>query len=152
MRTYKIYTAGKMSGLTQDEQIGWRFDIAKAILNAIQNKFDPPKIEFIHPPLFYQYGAEYHKSEREVKEWDTTQVMNSDIVIVNTDYVADSTGTHFELAMCDAVNRLSNKHIFVIGIGKTKPEELHPWIAESIMRYEENVYDAAEYIADYLLI
>lgn len=107
---------------------------------------------FIHPPMFYQYGANYHKSEREVKEWDTTQVLSCDIVIVNTDHVSDSTGTHYELAMCDVANRLANRHIFVIGIGDTEPKDLHPWIAESIMRYEKDFQDAAEYIADYLLI
>jgi len=154
MREYQIYTAGKMSGISNDEQMKWRYEIDIAIGEIIRNcGLDRIiKVNMVHPPRYYSYGEDYHKSEREVKEWDTTRVMQSDIVIVNTDYVADSTGTHYELAMCDAVNRLTNNHIFVVGIGNTKPENLHPWIAESIMRYEHDIQDAAEYIVNYLLI
>jgi len=152
MKEYVIYTAGKMNGLEYTEQMQWRLAVEKAIGHAIADRSFNVCAKYIHPPLYYEYGAKFQNSEKEVKEWDTTRVMQSDIVIVNTDHVADSTGTHYELALCDAVNRLTDKHIFVIGVGSTSPEDLHPWIADSIMRYEETIEEAAQYIVDYLLI
>ena len=152
MKEYQIYTAGKMSGLGFAEQMEWRTNIERSIRHALADRDNSCIVQFVHPPYYYTYGSDEHKTEREIKEWDTTRVMQSNIVIVNTDHVNDSTGTHYELAMCDAINRLTLNHIFVIGVGETKPEDLHPWIAESIMRYEQNIEDAAAYITDYLLI
>lgn len=146
MKTFRIYTAGKMYGLSFDEQMNWR----KQIENKIRVLSDV-SLQFIHPPLFYKYDEKNHQTEREVKEWELNQIRNSDIVIVSLDGVNDSIGTHFELSTADAVNSFGNKFIYIIGIGKSK-EPLHPWIEASLFRKEENYADAAEYITNYLLI
>lgn len=149
--SYKIYTAGKMAGLSPCEQMEWRKKIETSVRHAAEIAGVPQaEIKFIHPPQFYQYGETYYQTEKEVKNWDLNQVRNSDIVIVNLDTVETSIGTHYELGMVDAINSFGNKHIFVIGVGG-KDISLHPWIEDTLHRREEKYEDAADYIANYLL-
>ena len=146
MKEFKIYTAGKMSGLSYQEQMNWRKEIEWAV-----EKKTNKKVHFIHPPVYYNYENQDYKSEKEIKDWEINQVRNSDIVIVNLDEVNDSVGTHYELCTVDAINSFGNKHIFVIGIGKLETS-IHPWIQLSIHRQEETFEDAADYIVNYLLL
>lgn len=146
MKEIKIYTAGKMAGLTYEEQMNWRYRIQEYIRRRTNRK-----ITFVHPPMFYTYDSAYHKTELEVKNWDINQVRDSDIVIVNLDGVNSSVGTHFELSMVDAINSFGNKHIYLIGVGESN-EVLHPWIECSLHRHEKDFEDAAEYICEYLLV
>ena len=151
-KSFKIYTAGKMAGLSSEKQHEWRRKVENSIRNVTELLNMPQSnISFIHPPLFYEYGENYHQSEREVKNWDLNQVRQSDIVIVNLDNVDSSIGTHYELATVDAVNAFGGKHIFVIGVGG-ECKELHPWIADTLHRREPNYDDAARYIVNYLLV
>ena len=144
-KIFTIYTAGKMGGLIYEEQMKWRLDLQKAI-----EKYTDKNVMFIHPPKFYQYDENYHKSEREVMDWDINHAVESDIVVVYLPNIEGSIGTHMELGAVYDANRRGNKHIYVIGIGKTECK--HPWIDLCLHRQEDNVEDAAEYIVDYLLI
>lgn len=47
-KTFKIYTAGKMGGLTYSQQTDWRLKIEKLIKERTS-----ANVVFIHPPLFY---------------------------------------------------------------------------------------------------
>ena len=67
MKTYKIFTAGKMGGLSYDEQMKWRKDF-ETILRSRCDK----SLTFVHPPMFYQYGDEIN--EREAREWKSTNL------------------------------------------------------------------------------
>lgn len=145
MKEFKIYTAGKMAGLTYDEMMSWRYRIARNI----KNRTDKP-IKFIHPPLYFVPGDYPQEREGKVKEWDINQVKNSDIVIVCLDGVNTSAGTHFELSMVDAINSMTDRHIFVVSVGDEE-NGLHPWIADSIHYRATSFEDAAEYIVTYLL-
>ena len=113
--SYRIYTAGKMAGLSKRDQIGWRYKIEQCVRDAA-DMFGIPQssLKFIHPPVYYTYGEKHYQSEKEIKDWDINQVCKSDIVIVNLDSVDDSIGTHYELATVDAVNSFNNKHIFAV--------------------------------------
>ena len=144
-RTFKIYTAGKMGGLTYEQQMGWR----KQIETLIRNRSDA-NVVFVHPPEFYRYGENLHKSEAEAMEWDLAQIKDSDIVIVDLSTIADSTGTHIELGVANVMNQFGYKHIHIIGVGKPNTE--HPWIPLCLLRQEDELEDAADYISDYLLI
>ena len=146
MKEFKIYTCGRMNGLSYEEQMKWR----NAIQEAIELRTDR-KVTFIHPPLYYGYHADLHKSEREVKEWELKQVCESDVVIVNLDGVMQSVGSQMELGTVCGANIVSNKQIMVVGFGKSQ-ESVHPWIELSMIRYEEDIIDAADYIAKYLLV
>lgn len=152
IKSFKIYTAGKMAGLSSEKQHEWRRKVEEMVRKEAEMVgFPQLNIDFIHPPLFYEYGEHYHQSEREVKNWDLNQVRQSDIVIVDLDNVDSSIGTHYELATVDAVNAFGGKHIFVIGVGG-EGKELHPWIADTLHRHEPNYDDAARYIVNYLLV
>ena len=144
-KTYKIYTAGKMSGLTFAEQMDWRVRIEKLI----REKSDK-LITFIHPPMFYTYGEQLHKNETEVMEWDISQLKDSDIVIVDLTTISDSIGTHIELGVAKAMNEFGYKHIHIVGVGKANTD--YPWIPLCLLRQEESLDEAANYIARYLLV
>ncbi len=145
-KRWKIYTAGKMSGISYAEQIKWRIELTGEITGRTT-----AQVDFIHPPYYYNYEEHFHKSEAEILEWEMTQLNDCDVVVVNFEGINDSIGTHMELGAIQGINRFSGKHIFVIGIGDMNAD-LHPWIKESCMRIEPTIEDAAEYIAKYLLI
>lgn len=147
MSKVKIYTCGKMSGLTPEEQMCWR----RRLEESLNRLHEQTTYAFIHPPLFYNYETKLHKSEHEVKEWELSQVCNCDIVVANLNNISDSIGSHFELGATSAINLCSNKHIYVIGICDN-PENLHPWLVDACLRIEKTEYDAAKYIAKYLLV
>lgn len=144
-KTYKIYTAGKMGGLTFAQQMDWRIKIE----NLIREQTDK-QITFVHPPMFYTYDEQLHKTESEVMSWDISQVKDSDIVIVDLSTISDSIGTHFELGIAEAMNEFGYKHIHIIGVGKSNTD--HPWISLCCLRQEETLEDAAKYIVNHLLI
>lgn len=146
MKEFKIYTCGRMGGIPYEEQIHWRNEIEKAISLRTDKK-----VTFVHPPLYYAYGEEYHKSEREVMDWELMQVCNCDIVIFNLDGIMPSIGSHMELGAAYGARLAFGKNISIIGIGKID-ENIHPWIGACQFRNEETIEDAADYIVKYLLI
>lgn len=143
MKTYKIYTAGKMGGLTYSQQMKWRKDFE----NTLRSRSDEDLI-FVHPPMFYQYGEE--TDEREAREWDINQLKDSDIVVVNLSNIADSIGTHIELGIVEAMNEFGYKHIHLIGVGE--PNTSHSWIQMGMLKTVKTVEEAADYISTYLLL
>lgn len=147
----KIYTAGKMHGLTLDEQMDWRNEVEGAVREAFETFWAPRKYFFVHPPLFYSYETTEQQSEKEIKDWELAQLRDCDIVVVNLDGLQSSVGTLYELATVDAVNSSGGKHIFVIGIGGDDIQ-LHPWVADTLHRREKTCEDAAKYIVQYLLM
>ena len=147
MKEYKIYTCGKMGGLSFEKQMQWR----KSIETLIKDKYDGSNvIKFIHPPLYFNYEQKNHKSEREILDWEMMQLYESDIVIVNLDGIDSTVGSHMELGAVQGINRFGNKYIYVVGVGDNY--NYHPWIRETCNRIESNLSDVAEYIAEYLII
>lgn len=132
-----------MGGLSYIDQMKWRNDF-ESILRSRSDK----SLTFVHPPMFYQYGDTVN--EREARTWEISQLKDSDIVVVDLKTIMDSIGTHIELGVIEAMNEFGYKHIHVIGIGK--PNVNHPWIQMGILRQEDTLEDAADYISTYLLI
>ncbi len=142
----KIYTAGKMSGLSFEEMNDWRVKL-KEILTAYAD-FSNTNIKVVNPVDFYNFETKRHQNELEVEEFDLAHVVSSDIIIVNLEGLNSSIGTIIELH--DA--RYHNK-IPVIAFGnKTTYDELHPWVKNDITRVEETIYDVAAYIKDFYLV
>lgn len=150
MKHYYIYTAGKMSGLSIQDQVGWRYEADRLFHEACCENYDI-RFTCINPPEFYSYRHPFHKTEIEVKMFDLANIKRSDIVLVNLDGIESSIGTIYELATIDEYNRSGHKHIYVVAFG-TMPKNLHPWITSSIFRHEENLSDAVTYIVDYLML
>lgn len=144
MKRVKIFTAGKMGGLSYEEQMLWRNQLEKELCsNSIA------EIVFVHPPKFYQY-ADNMKDEIEAKAWETNQLKDSDIVVFNLQNISGSIGTHIELGIVDAINCSGLKHIYTVGFGV--PDTNHPWISQIVMHTDDTVENVADYINTYLLI
>lgn len=139
-----IYTAGKMSGTEYSDQMLWRRNAETILLEHCK------KAKFIHPPLYYNYEHQSHKTEREIKEFELSKLANSDVLLINLEGINSSVGVHFEIAHACAVNSFSNHHIFIIGFGGDY-DNVHPWIKDSLFRYEYDLCKAIEYISDYLI-
>ena len=145
MKTFKIFTAGKMGGLDYKSQMNWRNKIEE-LITSISDK----PISFIHPPLYYQYKENDINNDVESKTWEINQLIDSDIVIVDLSTISDSIGTHIELGIIEAVNKITNKNIYVVGVGK--PNVNHPWISLGMFHQEDTLEEAADFIINYLLV
>lgn len=143
MKTFKIYTAGKMYGLSYSDQIEWRIELERLIRTVSDNVF------FVHPPHYYRYDNE-HWDEREAMIWCLSQIRDSDIVVVNLNQIGKSIGTNMELGFIEAINQMSDKHIHVVGVGE--PDIEHPWLNKILLHQEATLKQAAAYISAYLLI
>lgn len=141
MKTYKIYTAGKMAGLSFKQQMSWRDDLKTQLLLRTTES-----VKFAHPPIH----SEDCYDGREIMSWDLNQIADCDIVVVNLNSISSSIGTLMELGFINAINSYTTKHIYVVGIGE--PDTDHPWIDLSMFHWEDDVISAADYIAKNLLL
>lgn len=143
MREYKIYTAGKMGGLSYQEQMEWRRKLEIELDNRLS--FREGSARFIHPPEYYQPAKDLNLLyEKEAMEWDLRQLKNSDIIVVNLSDIETSIGTIQEVA----VAKENVKMIVAIG----SPDNVHPWIRCSVSHFSPSVAEAAEYIADFIMV
>lgn len=144
MKEYKIYTCGKMSGLSLSEQMNWRLKIEKAVERI---KPENVAVTFIHPPFYYNYEYDSQRTQQEIKRWELGVVSDvADIIVVNLDGINDSVGSHYELSTAEKANR----SIPIVGLGST--DGVHPWILDSLLRVEEDYDSAAEFIGTYLFL
>lgn len=98
MKIIKVYTLG-------GDNMIWRRQVEEICSQADNT------ISFIHPPL-YKAGFK----DKEFEEWNRRQIYDSDVVIMNVEEVNEN--NLYEIGLIDSINEFSNKHIFVIGIGK----------------------------------
>ena len=139
MDKVKFYMAGGMADLSVEEQMEWRKDIKKRINNSLIH--DPTY--FFQPPYYYQPDGDYHRSEREGRDFDLNRLRHSDVVIVNFN-VPNSIGTAQELAVA------YEHRIPVIGLNENK-NELHPWLYECCTRICETREELVEHIVNFYL-
>lgn len=141
MSVLNIYLSGGMGGLSFEEQVGWRNQIVDTITS---DNFLTVKPIFFNPPYFYTPSNNYHKTEKEVMEFDLYKLRKSDIVIVNFN-VPNSIGTAMELMLA------KEYHIPIIGIN-IEHKELHPWLIECCGRMCDSTEEAIEYVKNYYLV
>lgn len=142
MKSYKIFTSGKMGGLDFSEQISWR----KELTDKVQ-AFCDKEVKFINPPQYFDYSS---RDQTLAKKWEYEQIADSDIVVVNLNNIKDSIGTHMELGLIDGINRTREKKIYVVGIGE--PNVDHPWIETSLFKQVQTIDEAVDFIISYLLV
>lgn len=104
----------------------------------------------INPIRYYEYGKDYHKSDREVMMFDLRKVESADVILVNLKDIEKSPGT------IDEIFNAWKNNIPVIGFLETEEElkdiGLHPWIKEQVDRIEigqNAMKKAMAYIKDY---
>ena len=144
MRELKIYLCGKMGGLTHSEMYDWRAYLKNKLVSTADHR--GYKAYVINPVDYYNFQEVKHQSEREVKDFDLSHVLSSDIVVVNLDGLSTSDGTKYELHDARKAN------IPVIAFGEySLYEELHPWTKDNITRVEKNMEDVVKYIRDFYM-
>ena len=145
MKEFKIYLAGKMTGLSFENSDMWRRNLKCRIYE--QAFYSEIRPIVINPNDFYNFKEPSHKSEREIMQYDLNHVRNSDIIVVNLDGINTSIGTAMELYAAAQLN------IPVIAFGRNGEwSETHPWLKECISRAEtgENSIDRLLiYLRDY---
>ena len=150
MRHFKIYEAGKMSGLTHSEMNNWRVQL-KNKLKELKNSrflFDNYDLQIINPVDFYNFEEIKHQSEKEIEEYDLAHVVSSDIIVVNLEGLNSSIGTIIELHDANY-----HRKIPVIAFGDRELyEQLHPWVKNNITRVENDIEHVVEYIRNFYLI
>lgn len=104
----------------------------------------------IDPTRYYEYGKDYHKSEKEVMLFDLRKVKSADIILVNLKDIEKSPGTIDEVFYA-WINKIP-----VVGFlekdNGANDFELHPWVTEQIDRIEVGnnaMKKAMIYIKDY---
>lgn len=135
MSKFKVYLAGKMSGLTYEEMNAWR---VKASMLFEGYDYD---IHTLNPVDFYNFEMDKNTyTEREVKRFDLGLVRSSDVILVNLDH-PNSIGTAIEIH-----ESYDNWKIPVIGFGTTVN---HPWIMVSLDKQCETLEEAVEHIVTF---
>lgn len=144
MKELKIYLCGKMGGLTHAEMYNWRAQLKYKLMSTADHR--GYKAYVINPVDYYNFQEVKHQSEREVKDFDLSHVLSSDIVIVNLDGLATSDGSKYELHDARKAN------IPVIAFGDYELyKPLHPWTKDNITRVEKNMEDVVKYIRDFYM-
>lgn len=135
---FKIYLAGKMSGLKKEDRVNWR--------KSIQTHFrNTPNLLIINPCDYYDIDTVDYATttEKEIKAFDLFHVRTSNIIIVNLRH-PNSIGTAMELQEAE-----SHK-IPIIGYDTWKAP-VHPWIEEAITKLCNTEKDLLEYVEKYYL-
>lgn len=142
MENVRIYLSGGMTGLNLQEQIGWRNRFKDAINIQFKNEISKKPIIF-NPPNYYLPNTDYHKSEKEVMEFELAQLRKSDVVVVNFNK-PDSIGTAMELILA------KENRIPIIGLCNDE-KYLHPWLIECCTRICNNFRELVEHIVNFYL-
>lgn len=144
MQICKIYLAGAMSGLSFDQQIKWRIRFTEALKYGDFNLDKKPII--FNPPLYYSTTTSKHKSEREVMEFELSNLRKSDVVIANLNQ--PSIGTAMELIIA------KENRIPVIGYYESQLyniSSIHPWVQECCTRLCESWSEMLYHVVNFYL-
>jgi len=146
MKTIYLIGAMQTYGNKSEEAKEWR-NKAKEYFSKYCLNF-----ECISPADYYEYGCNYHKSNREVMRFDLRKVRESDIMLVNLKDIRQSVGSSDEIFCAYMLGKP------IIGFLEDDLEKdkliqyIHEWKYEQIDRIEtgENALGkACEYIKDY---
>ena len=141
MQQVNIYMAGGMTGISLEEQLKWRNKVRDAIKFGDYDLSKEPI--FFSPPDYYSPETNEHKSEKEVMEFELSNLRKSDLVIVN--FVnPQSIGTAMELMLA------KENHIPVIGLNMNG-KELHPWLIECCTRICNDMYEVVNHVIKFYL-
>ena len=112
---FKIYLAGGMTGIPDEEQKGWRTKIAEL------SEYLSINISFFNPTKFFPVDRVYtHEEEKKAMRFDLRNLKKADLVIANISTNNKSVGTNMEIATAYELG------IPVI-IYNPDNSEIHPW-------------------------
>ena len=126
--------------MSWEKQNQWRNKIKKQLENYESNMY---KIKVINPNDYFNYFANLHKTQRQMKEFFMYTIEKSNLIIVNLNNSNSSVGTAQELEHA----RMSG--IPIIGFGT---ENVYPWESEVDCQVVfDTLEDCVEYAKNYFL-
>jgi len=141
MKKFKIYLAGKMSGLTFESMNNWRVEADKLLKDESYTS-----IHTINPVSFYNFEMSPDSyTDKEVMKFDLKMVADSDVILVNLSD-PNSIGTAIELY---SAHDILNKPVIGFGLNNNNP--CHPWMKLCLTKECKSLPDAIDYIIDYYL-
>ncbi len=147
-KTFKIFTCGSSFDAYEDKD--WRNKFERMLHQSTDKD-----VTFVHPPYYYEYldNTELLESANAHLKWETNHILNSDVIVINTDRIADSAQCEIELAIelgfILGANR-TGRNITVVGFGEKEIE--HPWIQSCFSHFEKTMEDTVDYIVNLVLI
>jgi len=143
MRDFKIYLAGGMQDLSENEQRIWRRLVTERLLNQLYEKDYKVNLIIIDPCEYYNFHNPSHDTDLEVMKFDIRHVKSSDLIIVNFND-PKSIGTASELAIA------YNLDIPIIGLN-IHNDELHPWLKCFCDKIFNDINKLIDYVIDFYL-
>ena len=136
---WQVYLAGRMSGISHSDAIGWRYN-AEKLFRGVE-KYHGCKFTVINPARYYNFKEVKYQSQREVMDGELYHVRDSECMVVSGKYFFfnDAATTEIYTAWQLKIP------VFVFGI----EQDPHPWIDRCITRYEKSMNDVVEYIEDF---
>lgn len=147
---FQIYLAGGMQNLSFEEQNEWREIFMTKVRLKVEAQIDCacdvsiPSVRFINPVQYYNFKNPVHGTEKEIMNFDTRLVRNSDLIVVNAND-PHSVGTSMEIA-------IAHEHNIPVLILAENDEELHPWWVEMADKIFDNINDMYDYILRFYLV
>ncbi len=142
-----IYLIGAM------QIYGGKSEEAKVWRNKVKEYFSKYCLDFecVSPTDYYEYGSDYHKSNREVMRFDLRKVRETDVMLVNLKDIRQSVGS------CDEIFYAYMLGKPIIGFIEEDIDDnligyVHEWKYEQIDRIEtgeDALEKACEYIKNY---
>mgnify|MGYP003602624567 FL=1 len=140
-----IYLAGAIGKVSKKRAEEWR----EYFVTTYSYFVDRPDV--INPIDFFSYDEVEKYTEREVLDWELSEVSKSDVLVVNLDRVTESVGTLQEMATA------YTHHIPIIAFHLHMTEQeiketLHPWIGTECTKIFTGSYainKVADYVATY---
>lgn len=106
----------------------------------VQKNYDED-FNIINPLDYFDYGQNWHQSDRQVKEYFMSRIKKSDVVLVNLNNSNLSCGT------CQEVQYAVDHEIPVIGFGT---ENVYAWLGNvDCQAVFDDVGDAMDYLIEY---
>ena len=133
---FKIYLAGACKCFP-DGGKEWR-KIAEKELKS----YGIRPVTVFNPTKYFDYETHKHKTQRQIKSYYMSQLVTSDLVLVNLNSSDKSIGTAQEIQFA------GDHNIPIVGFGVM---DIYPWIYEDCQVVFDGLKEACEYIEGYYL-
>lgn len=155
MNNLTVYLAGCESWYFKNNNnyyIEWRKEVEDWFTKFTHN------VRVINPCNYFSFEHKYHKTDREIREFDLDKVRKSDVILVNLDHITDSVGALNEI-FCAYEHRIPviGFYEFTDNYDLTHSDKYktESWILDTCLRIENDetsaLIDACNYIKNYFL-
>lgn len=138
-KSYKVFIIGNPKYRNLVNNV-WQSNIVNKLTEYKDNK-----ISFVYTQNYFD-----EPYTDETRLWELNQIQDSDLVIVDLSNIANNISAHCMLTAIQMMNKVRTKHTFVIGIGESDTNNI--WLTSCIFKQFSTLDEAAEYIADKIII